>query len=158
MKAIVICQLCRSDTIVLPHLVDFLILSLAASKATNSALPSMTRFSLADRTSLCQEGEGTDSGLRQRFSHNRSIAASLSDVVILSSGRTNSMCVSFLRMLYIKRLPHPSRNCNPSHPVTSNFNIEGLKARFVFVHYCMRKRKIKGPLGQGYTLELLSNV
>jgi len=95
----------------------------------------MTRFSLADRTSPCQEGERTDSGLRQRSSHNRSIAASLSDVVILSSGRTNSMCVSFLRMLYIKRLPHPSRNCKqPSSdfdPLTSNVLLWG--ARFLRV-------------------------
>ncbi len=63
---------------------DFLMLSLGASKAANSALHSLIRLSLADRMSPCQGCEGTDSGLRQRSSHNHSIAARLTDVVILS--------------------------------------------------------------------------
>lgn len=98
------------------HFVDFLILSLAPSKGANSALPSRTRFSLADRTSSCQDGDGTDSGLRQRSSHNRSIAASLSSVVILSSGKTNSISICPLTMfsaLFCKLL-YPSQICNPS--------------------------------------------
>lgn len=78
------------------HLVDFLIRSLATSRVANSAWPSLTRFSLADRTSPCQGSEGTDSGLRHRSSHNCSITASLSDVVILSK------CVRPAWALYIE--------------------------------------------------------
>jgi hypothetical protein len=92
--------LCQIDEVFLSfvkdldsHFVDFLILSLAPLKGANSAPPSRTRFSLADRTSSCQDGDGTDSGLRQRSSHNRSIAASLSSVVLLSRGKTNSISI-----------------------------------------------------------------
>jgi len=59
-----------------PHSVNFLILCLASSKPVNWVLPSPIRFSLADRKSPCQKGEGKDSGLRQRSSPNRSISAS----------------------------------------------------------------------------------
>ena len=76
------------------HLVLSLIFSLARSKGVNFAFPSFILFSLADKTSLCQPGDGMDSGSRQRSSQSLSIAAILSNVVILFNGRLRSILFS----------------------------------------------------------------
>jgi len=64
------------------HFTAARILSFASHQFVNSAAPCRTRSSLAGKMSRRQEGEGTLSALRQRWSQICSIARSLSEVVI----------------------------------------------------------------------------
>ena len=126
------------------HLIWSLILSLARSKAVNFAFPSFISFSLASKTSLCQFGDGIDSGSRHRSSHSFSITAILSKLDILSKGNEISTSFSFFFDKYSSvRLIDFSIFRNEEFTESSNNHFSALNDPFGGQNGSFKKRVVK---------------